>query len=566
MKAWRQFLDSSERWEFLYKLASATTGLEVEVYPGFVPRAVQRFPRKHLSRVEVPPAWLDEGREGLLRAGLSHELLHVMYSGAEALSGILFAIWLIANSLEDSRLEVQNRESWPGLVRPVQELSRHLTQFLTRQRKVARDAKSAKLFEIGIALYMLLTGFERDEVNGAVDEMSAAVASELLPIAQEALSAKDTAGVVEIAKRIVEELERAAEKAAEKINTPTARSYVHGLRREIRRAMQETVEEVLLRLYTPPRPSGWYGPWYRGSGGYPFHPSVWEWELAEDHELGVPDRAVLLRWLTEADPLRTLEALHERQPVGRLGRRSRDLVRAATGSSRRVFTRTFEEQRLVLPHLLEGAQFVLLIEAHKQYNDRTWALLLNTVTALSRLLGTCRAQFVVRAFTATRPEVEVEDPRTKRRYRRPANEFYLHVGTVKPPDEPWSSEHEVRLGSLPKEGFNQPLEGYSKALSWNIRLPEPNDRKRIVLTFGDACWLNVGAGHLQYATGPLRQADRQQAIYVHLGRSIEFYEQHGQELSEQFDAWVQGQSLRQTVMRTLLAVLYQLADAGSPTP
>jgi hypothetical protein len=169
---------------------------------------------------------------------------------------------------------------------------------------------------------------------------------------------------------------------------------------------------------------------------------------------------------------------------------------------------------------------------------------------LARLLTFCHSQFVVRAWTLTRPKEEVEDPVTKRRDTRWANELYVHIATLKGPQDPWDPPTELELAALPRQGFNNPLEGYDRGLNWGLNLPAPGVRKRVVLCFGDARRLNLGDRQLQYATSHLRKP-KQKAVYVHVGSSIPFYESLAAELDAQFDGWVQARTVHEAVLRSL---------------
>lgn len=557
---WRPFLDGPEGWEFMSQVGAAVTGREVHVHPGGTPMAARVFPHRHFSHVYLPSAWIRSGRERQLRGALAHELLHVMASDPDPLEGISWAIFLLSNALEDSRLEEQMQAGWPGLVRPVKALTREVLDFRTRQRQLAHSSDSLKLYEIGAALYLLLSRVDGNLIERTVSTMAVATARELLPIASPALAAPNTQEVVAIAQRIIEELERAAQRAAAKLGTPQAYAYVSSLRTELQQALQKTVEEVLHRLTGGARPGRWHGPWYRGMGGYPFYPMAWDWPNDKVVPLAVPPLATLVRWLISADPLIDVTRIRDRELAGRLTPSSRTLVRAATGQDRRVFQRTVQERWMVLPYVLGLADFVLLIEAHQWYDDATWTLLISTATALARLLGFCQVPFVVRAWTATRPRVEVEDPKTKRRYEKDGDEFYLHVATIKAPEASWGKKEELRLATLPRQGFNQPLEGYEKALGWGLNFPARKGRTRVVLCLGDGRYerLNVYSGALEYATSLLRRPGHR-AVYVHAGDPMPFYESQYGELTKHFDGLVQAGTLHAAVMRTLRTLLTLLA-------
>lgn len=563
MERWRPFLEGAEPWEFLQKVASGITGLDVEILPGTMPRATHVHPKEYFSRIMLPSSWIKPGRERQLHGALGHELLHVLASDPAPFTGIKWAVFLIANALEDARIEHQLYPKWPGLVRPVRELVKELLDFRKRQQALASSSQSAKIYEVGLALYLLLSGKEEKEVlGGTVPQMAIATAQELLHITSPALAAADTAEVVEIAQRIIDELEKAAERAAKKIGTTAAHQYSSSLRRELKEAMQKTVEEVLLSLARKAL-LGWPGLWYKGRGGYTFYPIKWEWDESESEKerssFATPPLQELLRWLVEADPLIELQWERPRELTGRLVPSSGVLVQAAIGRDRRVFQRRDWTRQLVLPYVLGLADFFIMMEAHSGHGLARWALVKGVVMALARLLAECQARFVVRAWTATWVEVkeEVFDPVTKQRRTRTKQEHYINIAHIKGPEKPWGKKEEALLASLPRRGFNQPLEGYPKTMSWNMKFLAQR-RLRLFLCVGDARMLNVLSGHLKYATAPLR-GDGQRAIYIHLGQPIPSYDSLYRELESQFDEVVQASTLKDAVIGTLRAILFQLA-------
>ena len=573
LKRWRPYLDNpGEAWEFLHRVASATSGREVEVRQGSTPQVQRVFPKEYFSQILLPGPWLRAGKEHLLHGGLCHELLHVLKSDYKPFVGAKWAVYLMANALEDARIEHQARRSWPGLVRPIEALLREVVDYRLRQRPLAYSSESVKIYEVGLALYLLLSRLEDRLIRETVPEMALYIAEELLPIAEEALTAPDTAGVVEIAKRLIDELERAAERAARKAGTARAYQYARSLSQEVKQALRVTVEEMFARLQAEQqRLEGWYGPWSKGGGGYAFYPVKWEWAAEDLDPLAVPARRDLWRILMEADPLIELQRTRERELVGRLAPSSSALVRAFLGEPY-VFERDDPTKRLVLPHVLSLTEFVLVIEAHQMYSPSRWVLLKSVVAAIARLLDELRVPFAVRAFTASRKRVkeEIVNPKTKERRVRIKYEHYIHIATLKGPEEPWGPSAETGLAALPRQGFNQPLEGYQKAVHWGLTFPKTR-RTRFCVCFGDALAqdynrpggvLNVYPGHLRYATAPLRGEGRR-AIYVHLGRSISPYLDSAlyRELSSHFDGVVQAGSVKEAVIGLLHAVLIQLASS-----
>ncbi len=565
MVSWRPYVEGQDPWEFLGRVGRAVTGREVEVVPGAYPTASRVYPHRHMSRVTLPSAWLGREYDHCLRGALSHELLHVMHTDPDALDGISWAVYQVANGLEDARLETQCETTWPGLVHPVRLLTRGLLSvrealfFLNRRKRMAYDVATAKVQEVSLALYLLLTRYESSRVERVVNEVATAIAREVLHLAEDALLACDTAEVVEIAKKIVDELERAAQRAAENLNTPAARAYVQRFTEQLKEATRLTVEEVFVRLSLGSRPQRWAPPFYLGGGGIPFYPKDWEWDAEAPPLLPIPDRSTLVRWLMDSDPHHEIEQVLTRQHMGKLATDPADLMRAATGQSQRVFSKSLRTRRLILHSVLGNTEFVFLVEAHEWYDSASQRLILTSVASLARLLSLCHSRFIVRTWTLTRPEEEVEDALTKRRFTRALDEYHVHLRTVKGFDDRWGKKEEATLATLPWQGFNNPFEGYKFGMTWNLQMDPPVGRKRVVMCFGDACRLNIAyLSELPYATAHLRRPNHL-ALYVHIGSEIPDFHPLAAALSSSFDGWVQPSTPHQAVSQVIRELVLLLA-------
>jgi hypothetical protein len=546
-------------WAFLRKVSSAIPGKEVEVRPGAYPRAAQIPPKDYFSRILLPDSFTKPGKEGLLNGSLAHELLHVLASDPQPFSGIPWGVFIMANGLEDARVETQFEATWPGLVRPTRQLTQAFLEYRRRFQGMAHSADTSKLYEVALALYFRLSQYSERLIRETVAEMAAAIAEELLPIAAPALTAKNSAEVVEIAKKICQELAKAVEKAAKRIGTPQARRWAQDVNREVKQAMERTVEEVLIMISKPQFPGVWFGPWYKGGGGYSFYSTKWEWEREDLDDYRALSPQEISRLLQEADPLVERRITRARQLVGRLALSSQVLVQAAVGRDRRVFQKSEQEQRMLLLSLLTSIDVFIFIEAHKRYVQSDWLLLKGLTATLARLFTLTRTPLlVVRAWHTTRAKEWVENPRTHRRYERWSKDHYINIATLKAPDDAWDEGAEALLAAMPpRQGFNNPLEGYPRLKSWELKLPKSN-RPRFYILLGDANQLNVLSGHLKYATGSLR-GKGQRAIYLNVGTPIPSYDDRLRELEAEFDGLVQATTLHQAVVELLYTIVIQLA-------
>jgi hypothetical protein len=548
-------------WAFLRKVSSAIKGREVEVRPGAYPRATQVPPKDYFSRILLPDSFTKPGREGLLNGSLAHELLHVLESDPEAFSGIPWGVFIMANGLEDARVETQFEPTWPGLVRPTRQLTQAFLEYRRRLQGMAHSADTSKLYEVSLALYFRLSQYSARLIRETVSEMAAAVAEELLPIAAPALTAAGSAEVVEIAEKICQELAKAAEAAAKRIGTPAAKRWAQGAKTEVKRAMERTVEEVLVMLSKPQFPGVWWGPWYKGRGGFAFYSTKWDWEREKLDDYRALSSQEISRLLQEADPLVEERITRARQLVGHLALSSQVLVQAAVGRDRRVFQKSEREQRMLLLSLLASIDVFIFIEAHKRYVQSDWLLLKGLSATLARLFTLTRTPLlVVRAWHTTRAKEWVENPRTHDRYERWSKDHYINIATLKAPDDPWDEGTETVLAAMPRQGFNNPLEGYPRLKSWDLKLPKSN-RPRFYILLGDADQLNVLSGHLKYGTGALR-GKGQQAIYLNVGTPIPSYDDRLRELEAEFDGLVQATTLHQAIIDLLYTVVIKLAEQG----
>ena len=551
-------ISGEKRWDFLRRVSSAITGKDVEVIPGTVPSCTAVAPKDYLSRIYLPARFLGNGQERFLDGALAHEVLHVLITQPFVLVGQRLHHRIMTNALEDARVETQLADSWPGLVRPVKQLTKDLIAFRKRSRELARSAEISRLYEVALALYLRLTTIPETEVQKTVTPMAAAVAHEVFPIAQKALVARDTKQVAEVAREICEALAKAAEKAARRLNTPAARSWVRSFTKELTAAAKTTLEEILFESERRSFP-GWFGPWLRGGGGFSFFSSTWTWKEPEDpvSPLATED---IHRVLLRADPLVDEWTCERNQIHGRLTLGASTLVRAALGHGQpRAFQREEHTQRMILPTILQSIEILVFIEAHARYSSGQWLFLKALTASLARLLALSRVPlFVVRAATTTRAKEWVEDKSTKRRYERWSRNHYVEIATLKGPDEGWGRSSERMLASMPRKGFNQPLEAYGRMRSWELKVPQAR-RLRFHVVIGDAGYINVVPGHLKHATASLR-GRRCRAAYVHVGRALASYDPRLKELHREFDIVVQASTLMDTLVKLLREIVIEYAS------
>jgi hypothetical protein len=553
VERWPQL--AKERWAFLKKVASGISGKYCEVAPGWIPRSECVAPHRHFSRIYIPSHCIGPFLNGVL----AHELFHVMDSAPAAFSGIAWGVFLIANALEDARVEHQLGARWPGLLRVIDELNRSMLQFFLRERGRAGSTDSLKIYEVGLALYSLLRGLSENLIQRMVSFMALETARELLELAKSALTARDSFEVVEIAKKVMEEMIRAAERAAARTGSPSSESWLSKLRSEVQKAMSQTVEEVFMALGKTRWSSEWWGPFWRGTGpGYTFFPTSWTWEIEEAPLLSAPSARELEELLEEADP--TQEKMHRKRGLhGQLLMTPQELVSAALGRERRVFLLAEEKRVPLLPGLLANLEVLIFVEAHSRYTESQAQLLKESVAALARLFSLVDCPLlVVRAFTCFRKNELVEDPQTKRVWERWTDEFSLMICTLKSPEKPWDERAEKLLSTLPLGGCNNPLEGYPRLRSWELKLPA-SSRPRVYICIGAADHINVVLGSLKYATEPLRKG-REKAIYVNVGDEVpEYSDSSRKEFAEAFDAFVQGSAVQELVVKVLHALLELMA-------
>ena len=551
-----------DTWPFLRRVSSAITGKEIEVVPGGYPAVTRVYPKDYMSRILIPSAFTLAGKEKLLNGSLAHELLHVFATDPEATSGIQFGVFVMANALEDARLEVQLESQWPGLIAPIKRLTRELLAFRRRSRTMARSTETAKLYEVGLSLYLRLVNVPDLAICQTVSPMADAVAAEVLPIARQALTAPDTAEIVAIADEICKRLAKAAEAVAKRLGTSSARSWASSFKTELKRAQARTVEEVLLSLERRRYPGVWFGPWMRGGSGYNFYSTKWKWE-EEGNELDsyrALSPAEIRRALMDADPLLEEWIVHPRESTGRLTLSSNALVEAVIGRGpHRVFERIEHSQRMLLLNMLGSIDVFIFLEAHPRYDRSEWLFLKALAASLGRLFNMVQTPlFVMRGSTTTRTKELVENPTTKRKYERWSKDHYVEIVTFKAPDTAWDEKAEALLATMPQKGFNQPLEAYSRMKSWSLKIPKSN-RVRFYIIIGKAEYLNVYSGHLKYATGTLR-GRRQKAIYLHVGQPISSYDQRLDEYNSCFDAFVQATTtLRETIIHLLYRIVIEIA-------
>lgn len=566
-KKWN-FLEQEDRLPIMEKISSAISGREVQVRYSHSPMAARIPPKEYFSRVLVPQNFFSRKKEALLRGALFHEVLHVMGSDYRALQGITWGLFLMSNALEDFRLERAAVHNWQGLARPIRILLETVLEFRLRQKGLASTAETARLYEVGVAIYLILSDIPENVVSATVSTVATGIAQELLTstVRERILAASSTAEIVEIARDILNNLEAAAQKVSTQLGTAAARRYVSALRGELQKAQSVTVEEMLARIFAPKPLPGWIGPFYHG-GSISFVPEKWEWPPT-GAGLEAPALEQLLRWVLEIDPLREHTRWLLNQRRGRFVPSAQILAQAAAGNER-VMQKAEMSRWLVIPYVLNLYDFYLVIEAHSGHAPSTWSLIESSSAAMARLLTGLRSNLAVRAFKATRREVKKEfiNAQTKQKFTRTEYEYLLHIATLKGPTESWSAHAEARLADLSaeaREGFNIPLE-YRKVVTYDINFPR-TEKRRVFIIFGDALaqqpWspgvLNVGRGHLTYATAPLCQEKNSCVLYVHCGPRFKVDDERCSELFKQFDAVVTATRTQEAVIGIMRMLLFNL--------
>jgi len=549
------------KWRFLSKLASGITGRRCTVLPGTSPSVGRDKGRDYYSRILLPREFT-----GLLLGGsLAHELLHVMHSQPRAFDGLMFGTYYIANCLEDARVEIQLKRKWKGLVDLVDKLiNQELAEFILRKRSQSYSIQTLRLCETGVALYLLLKRFPEETLRGAVSEMALATARELLPLAEPAREARNSFEVVEIAKRILEEITKAAERAARKINTPAAWTWTKDLKKEVREAQRNPWEIVVVGpIKREPSPD-WVGPWWMGKGtGYPFYNQNWEWDADHPlHELKPLTHEEVKTLIQLADPTMSVnrETLHL---TGRLPLSSETLVKAVVGKEQRLLVETEEHRRPILPGLFSQVEVCVFVEAHARHSYPK--LLKNLVASLGRVFTALEVPvLVVRAYNVTRvkKKITVKDPRTGETMEQTKWEYFVHVSTIKSPKARWDEACERKLAAMPLQGFNLPFKGWPAMRSWKISLPTSN-RLRFYIVVGQALEVNVVSwdDSLKTAASHLRHKGAK-AIYVNVGPPLEEHNPWMKKFKDSFDGFVQEHSVNDLVYSLLQQMLNCLCKAS----
>ncbi len=551
LERWTDCL-GTEPWSFLRKVSCGITGTNLDVRPGSYPMIRWGLGPEYSATISIPREYLVPRRAAFLDGSLSHETLHQLLTDPQPLKGLKWGLFVLTNCLEDVRIEMQGDLSWPGLALAVQRSTKAANEFRRRTRRIATSVDTSKLYEIGLALYLTLSGVAREIVAISVSPMALAVGEELLLIAKQTLSAPDTQAIVEIAQRIIDELEKAAAAAAKRIGTTAARTWVNSLRKEVKRAMAETVEQVYARLRQRSYPGYWQGPWFKGKGGYSFYTCEWN-PTPDSCKLSSPlSNEAVLRTLTNVDPMISEVITRNRLLSGRLTPASRELVRAALGQDRRVFSNSQVQRKRLLLDVLSGIEVFLLLEAHNRYTEDEWTLLQEVGITLGRLFHLVKTPFLVRSWNMTRTKETVENPRTHRTFERWSKNHYVNISRLKEYGGPWTSEIESKISTHPRKGFNQPFEGYSRASTWNLSVPA-SSLSRVFVCLGNAEHINVLNGHLGQATACLRTRGRK-AIYINTGHPIPAYNERGREFNVTFDALINAE----TAAGGLASFLYQL--------
>jgi len=530
--------------------------MDLSVKPGTYPSIYWRL--DHVAVILMPSGLLQEQMHETLRGALCHEILHALMTDGEAMRGVLWGLFVITNGCEDARIEHQASRIWRGLVRVIRGLTLKLLEFRRRSRKMGSSAETSKLYEIALALYLLLSRLPMELIEATTPQMPLAVAQELMDVAADVLDAPDTAAVVDIARRVIEQLKKAADAAARRIGTSSASTWSKSLKSELKHAMERTVEEVYAQLRRRKYPTHWFGPWRRDQGGFAFYSSEWAPPPEETPELAPLTTAEALDILAETDPL--IRHCHNQRKLtaGRLDTQGSGLIRAALAKDKRVFQQTKTEQRLVLLDVLGCADFVLLIEAHDRYMAVEWERLLSFAITLGRLLRAARVSLAIRAWNATRTKETVRDSKTGRTWERWSKNHYINIARLKDMADQWSGALEDRLASLSQNGFNQPLEGYSRASKWKVA-GQRGTRQRVFLCLGNARQMNLAAGNLGHATASLRSANSK-AIYLNVGDALDPYDDRLKEFESKFDGYAEIPSVNEGLRELLIRLLEVLAQ------
>ena len=570
-------------WRLLGRIASASTGKPVQVVPGRLPQVLRTPGAPHYGQIRLPeglvaarsgprPPKASDTRsrrpcgiltERQLLGSFCHEELHVLYTDPEAFAGVPLGPGLVGNCLEDHRVEHQGLDHMRGLVPPTRAALRETLSFALRSKQVAASANTRKLFQVGVCLYLGLTGVSWDRVARVTSDMACAVAQELFPLAGSVSRAESAWEVVEIATEICARMVEAAKRVAARTGTAASSRWVSSLRREIRTAMSRTLDELLIAVERRKYPGVWFGPWYRGMlGGYRFHTHLVDASPGNADPLRLPPRQEIERLLAKADPLDETTFRIRGCPSGQLQPSVGTLVRASLGKDRCLFERVSVNRLQLLLSLLAQTEFLLFIDGHARYADEEWFLLRRFVGTTARLLDLVRAPLcVVRSYHATRDKEWVENPRTKQRFQRWSNDIHLNITAIKDPEALWDTSCERVLANLDKTGFGLPLEGYPQLMRFRLRLPPASRRQRVVVCVGNALQINVlpGGDHLRAALAPLGK-DHARVLYVHVGPWLHTYEAVYREVESAFDGLIQEETLPSMLVHLLHSVLRVLAD------
>lgn len=566
-------------WTILGKAASALTGKKIPVRAGSVPCTVALRNSNELDTIYIPPLFLSMPLP--LKAALSHEALHVLKSSPLRLGEISYAIWLMANGLEDSRIEVQSERRFPGIRLWTRRLlySPELGMAL-KQLEVTGEQHQA-LAAIVKALYILLA--HRDmalarRVSG-FDE-AVVLAQDLLPRAEEALHLETSAEVVELAKKLLGELEQAIERRKQEAKSPGAKSFYSSAGQQLNHAQAIRAADVIriIQQSVDEFDNRWHGPWFRG-GGYSFPATPREVEETEEgRELAslVPGSYQLLEWLLEADPLRDEIRYIERQRVGRLTTSASALVKAASGKYRHVFSYRDDQPRPILPAILQWGSYWLLLESHMRYSEEDFQLLKLLVASYARLFEILEVPFLVRAWSATIPEITERDDKGRVKTYM-AKEGKLHIASFHSlPAKRWAQD-EARFLSLRPMGFNIEFEGLPKGISYRETAGQRKEsasraddqggrvgrqRQKLVLCFGDIKSLNVSLHELKSTTDSLRSQGFR-FVYFNVGGppETEYQKQRRRDWEEKlFDQIVDAEDLRTAFIQGLQSLLLLLVN------
>jgi flagellin-specific chaperone FliS len=568
-------------WTILSKVASALTGRKVPVRAGSAPCTVALRSPAELDTIYLPSLFLP--RPLPLKAALSHEALHILKSTPLRLGEISYAVWLMANGLEDGRIEVQSEGRFPGIRLWIRRLlySPELGMALKHLEVTGQEHQA--LSAIVKALYILLA--HRDptlarRISG-FDE-AVVLAQDLLPQAEEALRMEKTTEVVELAKRLLGELEQAIERRKQEARSPAAKSFYQSASQQLQHARMIKAADVIkiVEQSVDEFQNKWHGPWYRG-GGYSFPSTPREVEETEEgRELAaiVPGSYQLLEWLLEADPLKDQIRYIERQRVGRLTTSASALVKAATGKYRHVFSSHDDQPQPILPAILQQGTYWFLLEAHMGYSEEKFQLLKLLVASYARLFELLEIPFLARAWSATIPEItEIErDEKGEKKVKTyMAKEGKLHIASFDPAPrrgKRWAQD-EVRFLSIRPLGFNIEFEGVPKGISYRDSRGQEKEpqgeisekekkRQKIVLCFGNIRLLNVLFPDLKSTMDSLR-SQGYRFVYFNVGGPPEtgYQKQQRKDWEEKFfDRIVDAEDLRTAFIQGLQNLLLLLGN------